>query len=971
MTLTFVSPVTPATRRVGRLAAALLLSGLLVTCTRDATAPTAVVRLHLAPEFDVGAVPPGNALAIDQIRVRVIRTSTSDVVVDKTYPFATGASLQIDLSVPLQQTTDTFTVDIDYEHGSEVLFSGTQSATLSATGSGSPLTVPIAYTGPGLSAVSLAIGPRDTTLTSGDSVQLRVTVLDTGAIPDSVYVGWGTNNVAQPVAATGRLVAKLVRGTVTVRALSPTPPGLQDSTTVTIVPKPAAMVKVSGDGQTGVAGQALPLPLVVQVNGSDNLGVPGVTVTFAAATGGGTVDTAIVVTDSGGRASTGVTLGPGMGSQTFTAAAAGFTVTFGANGSAAPPKTWTGATSTDWATGSNWSPAGVPAITDSVIIPSGTANSPLLHGGAFDVGGLFIQSGATLTLDTASLIVNGSFTQAGTFQDPSGSSDVLLAGAGKTVTGTWSILATTVNGSYTLAGNVTAPTVEVLGSLTLGGHTLLATTAFTTAGTGVLTMTNAADSLVVPGSVVFGGGVETGHLTAGTFALGGSFVVSVPSGFDAGPSHLTVFNGAAQQTVFVFDTTHSNQFGSVEFRNKSGGVLFDQLTGINGNAKLDSSAIVTSLDTTYTGGGMAMNGGLTTMPGSLLKLGELWVNTTFSSAGTYAVTSTIFTGNGQTVPTGVTFPFLYCNGVNVSVGPGVVVGTQFAVQAGTTTLSGAWSVPANTFVQFTGKLVLNGHTFSTGGDLTINQGGLLQMTNAADTLFVFGNAFFEGGNESGLMSAGLSILFNNFTEGNGDPQAYGASGSHIDVFVGSGTQTITFGHPGGAGASHFQGFAVDNAQGALQIASDVYLMGGYAYVAGVPRIVHGGGQVVHYASLGITNITFDNVKIAYDAALGGNNAISLDSLTFENYDVNSPTPLIDITSPGNTGSPGTSFLFDNMVFDTDITANGGTGTYIRVTDSAPADGNVLTIDINSGLVVTEGQAHTIMVGGADVEWFQP
>ncbi|HXW96858.1 MAG TPA: hypothetical protein VEI47_04670, partial [Gemmatimonadales bacterium] len=112
-------------------------------------------------------------------------------------------------------------------------------------------------------------------------------------------------------------------------------------------------------------------------------------------------------------------------------------------------------------------------------------------------------------------------------------------------------------------------------------------------------------------------------------------------------------------------------------------------------------------------------------------------------------------------------------------------------------------------------------------------------------------------------------------------------------------------------------------------------------------------------------------KIAYDAALGGNNAISLDSLTFENYDVNSATPLIDITSPGNTASPGTPFLFDNMTFGTDITSAGGSGTYLRVTDSNSSDGNVLTIDINSNLVVTEGQAHTILAGGAVVNWAQP
>src|SRR6185437_312121 len=661
--------------------------------------------------------------------------------------------------------------------------------------------------GPGKSATSMTIGPRDTVLTSGDPLQLRLTVLDT-ATPDSLYVGWGTNSGSVTVDATGHLVASITRGTVTVRAISPTPPGLSDSTTVRIVPKPAAMVKVSGDGQTDVASQPLPLPLVVQVNGSDNLGVPGVAVTFAALSGG-TVDSAQVVTDSLGRASTGVTLGPSTTAQSFSATAGTLSVTFGATGSAVPPKTWTGAVSTDWGTPGNWSPAGVPTATDSVIVPSGTANSAVIRATAYSVDGLSIQAGAIVTMDTASLVVNGSFTQAGTFTDPSVSSALSLNGIGRTLSGSIPILATTVSGTYTVTGNVLASTLQVAGGLTLGGHTLTTTGAFGTTGTGVITMTNAADSLVVQGTAAFAGGVETGHLTAGTFVLAGNFAVTVHSGFDAGPSHLTVFNGSATQSVVVFDTTQSNQFGSVEFRNTSGGVLFDQLTGVNGNARVDTSAIVKSTDTTLTGGGMAMNGGLTTFPASLLKLGELWVNTMFSyGGGTYAVTSTIFTGNGQTVPAGVPFQFLYSNGPNVSLPAGVVVATQLAVQGGTLTLTGNFTYSGNTYVEFNSKLVLNGHTFSGGGQFTTSQGGLLQMTNTLDTLVVGGNAFFEGGNESGLLTAGGIFFQKNFTEVSGDPQAFAPSGTHVDEFLsGGGAQIISFAHPGGTGASHFQGLA--------------------------------------------------------------------------------------------------------------------------------------------------------------------
>ena len=1188
-----------------RVAAAVLLGLAVVTCTRDLDAPRIPARLELAPHFMTGSTPPGNALAVNQVRAQVVRHSTAEVVVDKTYPFASGSSLQLSISFSLTQPTDTFDVFLDYEHGSETLFSGSQSVVVTGGATPAPIPLPVGYVGPGKSATSMTIGPRDTVLTSGDPLQLRLTVLDT-ATPDSLYVGWGTNSGSVTVDATGHLVASITRGTVTVRAISPAPPGLSDSTTVRIVPKPAAMVKVSGDGQTGVASQPLPLPLVVQVNGSDNLGVPGVTVTFAALSGG-TVDSAQVVTDSLGRASTGVTLGPSTTAQSFSATAGTLSVTFGATGSAVPPKTWTGAVSTDWNTAGNWSPAGVPGATDSVIVPPGTANSAVIRGGlSYSVNGLFIQSGATVTMDTATLLVNGSFTQAGVFTDPSVSSNLTLQGSGKTVVGSMPILSTVVVGNYTLSGDVQGASVQVLGRLDLGGHALTASTAFGTGGTGVLVMnanpdtllspgttsfnggntsgdlnlgymilggnvvvsapsalqcaagvtivfngsavqtvaivdsnaTNTlgtvdfrntagvqlselmsttgdvsleanavvtspdtsvggqglvvagvfassagsrihvgrmylhgtlfglapaswavtatymvgagqtvapgtysylytqgagtqmapgdtvlnmlaiqggdvslqgdvttlanvtvqngallhlnghlfkataftttqgglvqlqapSDSLVVTGNASFGGGVETGQLTSGTFVLGGNFAATATSAFDAGPSMLTVFNGVATQTISVFDTTHSNQFGSVEFRNTSGGVLFDQLTGVNGNARVDTSAIVKSTDTTLTGGGMAMNGGLTTFPASLLKLGELWVNTTFSyGGGTYAVTSTIFTGNGQTVPAGVPFQFLYSNGPNVSLPAGVVVATQLAVQGGTLTLTGNFSYSGNTYVEFNSKLVLNGHTFSGGGQFTTSQGGLLQMTNTLDTLVVGGNAFFEGGNESGLLTAGGIIFQKNFTEVSGDAQAFAPSGTHVDEFLsGGGAQIISFAHPGGTGASHFQGLAISNGQGTLQIASDVYLLGGYAYLAGSPKIVHGSGQVVHYANLTITGVTFDNVSIAYDAALGGNNLIALDSVTFENYSVNSATALITIVSPGNTGSPGTPFLFSNLSFLTSITANGGSGFYLSVTNTGAV--GALILDVTANLPAGEGLAHTGTAGSPTITW---
>jgi hypothetical protein len=70
-------------------------------------------------------------------------------------------------------------------------------------------------------------------------------------------------------------------------------------------------------------------------------------------------------------------------------------------------KTWTGATSTDWATASNWSPAVVPSG-DNVLIPSsGIVNFPIASNITINSGKILnLQSGARLTV-TGVLTNNG------------------------------------------------------------------------------------------------------------------------------------------------------------------------------------------------------------------------------------------------------------------------------------------------------------------------------------------------------------------------------------------------------------------------------------------------------------------------------------------------------------------------------------------------------------------------------------
>ena len=72
-------------------------------------------------------------------------------------------------------------------------------------------------------------------------------------------------------------------------------------------------------------------------------------------------------------------------------------------------KGWTGATDTDWATSSNWSPNSVPISTDNVVIPNVT-NQPIISVSTGAVANdITIDGSASLTIESGgSLIVSGS-----------------------------------------------------------------------------------------------------------------------------------------------------------------------------------------------------------------------------------------------------------------------------------------------------------------------------------------------------------------------------------------------------------------------------------------------------------------------------------------------------------------------------------------------------------------------------------
>ena len=102
----------------------------------------------------------------------------------------------------------------------------------------------------------------------------------------------------------------------------------------TVILPPKALLKISGDNQTGPAGASLGRPFVVEVRDENRTPLGGIPVTFAVSGGGGSLNLETTRTNPNGRAWSLLTLGNGPGTNTVTVSVPGLaeTVTFHAIG---------------------------------------------------------------------------------------------------------------------------------------------------------------------------------------------------------------------------------------------------------------------------------------------------------------------------------------------------------------------------------------------------------------------------------------------------------------------------------------------------------------------------------------------------------------------------------------------------------------------------------------------------------------
>ncbi len=151
--------------------------------------------------------------------------------------------------------------------------------------------------------------------------------------------------------------------------------------------------------------------------------------------------------------------------------------TFTAIAQPASSTVWTGATSNDWFTASNWCSAVPTSALDAIIPAAGPVNFPLINASGAVVRNITINpaiaaSGfssaipaASLTMNTFNLDVNGNFTNSGTFTANGGTVSFVGATAGNTITGPVTFNNIVINKSNGIS--ITGGTNSVAGTMTL------------------------------------------------------------------------------------------------------------------------------------------------------------------------------------------------------------------------------------------------------------------------------------------------------------------------------------------------------------------------------------------------------------------------------------------------------------------------------------------------------------------------
>lgn len=174
-------------------------------------------------------------------------------------------------------------------------------------------------------ALTITAAVPGTGMVSGTTIQATVTTSSGGAVSGAV---WRSSDAQIAAVTSEGLITAKKAGHALITAQSGASVG---SLNVGVVPgAPASIVIYAGDGQSAAKNTALHDPLCTNVLDAAGNMIIGVNVTYAVASGGGSIQPpTTAATDTRGISTSGTwILGPDAGTQTVVATTGGFSVTF-------------------------------------------------------------------------------------------------------------------------------------------------------------------------------------------------------------------------------------------------------------------------------------------------------------------------------------------------------------------------------------------------------------------------------------------------------------------------------------------------------------------------------------------------------------------------------------------------------------------------------------------------------------------
>jgi len=318
-------------------------------------------------------------------------------------------------------------------------------------------------------------------------------------------------------------------------------------------------------------------------------------------------------------------------------------------------KTWVGPNNGSWNTAANWSPAGVPAAGDDVVLPPSGITINVTASTTVNSIRFFVATGSSVTLNVNAGVILTVTNGINIDNDDNTGRTVALTGAG-----------TITCASLTIGGTIVAPNLN---------------------GDATTTLTSSITNFTVSGNVTMNG-VDDGNddnnilfeIPSGTVAVGGTINTNEQNGSDV---TLDLNPGGAETGTLILS-------GATPFNNINGTLTFDA-NGTAATVNYNRAGNQPIFSTTYrnlilSGSGsktlannITVNGGLTVTAGVVFAMGGNTVgNPTSVTLDAGAATGSSITGTGTLTLGG-----------NVTVNDVAGAGTSGATIANPVSLGGA------------------------------------------------------------------------------------------------------------------------------------------------------------------------------------------------------------------------------------------------------------------------------------------